>query len=392
MTTSFETILSPLDRSTFLQEYYLRRPHQWHTDNALWARLREVFAPEHLESLLPGMDRLRVWCLDRSGFPQSVTCSPNDAWRLYLCGHTLYGMPNPKKIPELREVFELGRDLSRELELSDGDFALGMFASCRGAHTHRHYDYADGITMQLHGIKRWSVGPPTVKLPLEDQYEAANPGTDLYAVSRGPKKSFEPKDMHEVTMRPGSMLYMPRGGWHETWTDEDSTSLDFNFSFSTFWKDYLAELVRNLMAPVEEARLPFSRGPSFPGRLEGLLEQLRSRLDLVQSTHLGPDRGPRPAEALLCWNPLATYFVRSEEESSARVTFHLFSYREESEDIEFTIRRPWLPVFDALRAGATFTQEQLVATPLPARQVASVLDLLWKEGILIAAPPARSAR
>ena len=69
-----------------------------------------------------------------------------------------------------------------------------------------HYDVHDVFVLQMAGEKRWRVRPPVLDSPLRDQ-----PWTDHRAqVEEAGRRSPE----HDFTLRPGDVLYLPRGWIH----------------------------------------------------------------------------------------------------------------------------------------------------------------------------------
>ncbi|MEW1955498.1 cupin domain-containing protein [Terrabacter sp. NPDC080008] len=69
-----------------------------------------------------------------------------------------------------------------------------------------HYDVHDVFVLQMGGEKRWRVRPPVHESPLRDQ-----PWTDhRVAVQEAARRPAE----HEFTLRPGDVLYLPRGWLH----------------------------------------------------------------------------------------------------------------------------------------------------------------------------------
>ena len=62
-----------------------------------------------------------------------------------------------------------------------------------------------------------------------------------------------PKDHLEFDMRPGCVLFVPRGYWHSTSTDENSLSLNFTFSQPT-WADVFTKSLQELLLSSPEWR------------------------------------------------------------------------------------------------------------------------------------------
>ena len=122
-----------------------------------------------------------------------------------------------------------------------------------------HHDTHDVFVLQVSGEKRWLVYEPALELPLRNQKYLAEMG--------GPG---EP--VHDLALRPGDMLYLPRGWLHEALTSEsDSLHLTVGVNVVT-WLDAFK-------AALEECgdELGFRRSTG-DGDADELVDALRSRL------------------------------------------------------------------------------------------------------------------
>jgi Cupin superfamily protein len=122
-----------------------------------------------------------------------------------------------------------------------------------------HHDTHDVFVLQVAGEKRWLVYEPALELPLRNQKYSAEMG--------GPG---EP--VHDLVLRPGDMLYLPRGWLHEALTsDSDSLHLTVGVNVVTWLEAFKAAL--------EECgdELGFRRSIE-DGDADELVDALRSRL------------------------------------------------------------------------------------------------------------------
>ena len=122
-----------------------------------------------------------------------------------------------------------------------------------------HHDTHDVFVLQVSGEKRWLVYEPALELPLRNQKYSAELG--------------EPGEpVHDLALRPGDMLYLPRGWLHEALTsDSDSLHLTVGVNVVT-WLDAFK-------AALEECgdELGFRRSIG-DGDADELVDALRSRL------------------------------------------------------------------------------------------------------------------
>ena len=122
-----------------------------------------------------------------------------------------------------------------------------------------HHDTHDVFVLQVSGEKRWLVYEPAFELPLRNQKYTAEMG--------GPG---EP--VHDLVLRAGDMLYLPRGWLHEALTSEsDSLHLTVGVNVVS-WLDAFK-------AALEECgdELGFRRSIG-DGGVDELLDVLRGRL------------------------------------------------------------------------------------------------------------------
>lgn len=125
-----------------------------------------------------------------------------------------------------------------------------------------HHDTHDVFVLQVAGEKRWFVYEPVLELPLKGQRYSKELGAPA-----------EPS--HELTLRAGDTLYLPRGWLHEALTS-DSESLHLTVGVNVYsWTDAVKAALESLADDVEFRR-------AVPPDGEGgakLLERLRERLD-----------------------------------------------------------------------------------------------------------------
>ena len=122
-----------------------------------------------------------------------------------------------------------------------------------------HHDTHDVFSLQVEGEKRWLVYEPALELPLKEQRyepELGGPG----------------EVVHDVTLRPGDTLYLPRGWLHEAATSS-SDSLHVTVGVNVYtWLDAFK-------AALEECaeEVAFRRSPD--GDADDLVDRLRARLE-----------------------------------------------------------------------------------------------------------------
>ena len=142
-----------------------------------------------------------------------------------------------------------------------------------------HHDTHDVFVLQIAGEKRWLVYEPAVELPLKDQKYSAELGEPGPAVE-------------DRVLRPGDMLYLPRGWLHEALTSEtDSLHLTIGVNVVT-WLDAFKAALEELRDDVR-----FRRSWQSENGADDLVEALRARLgrdEVAQRAHEKLVRSRRP--------------------------------------------------------------------------------------------------
>jgi Cupin superfamily protein len=123
-----------------------------------------------------------------------------------------------------------------------------------------HHDTHDVFVLQVSGEKRWLVYEPAWELPLKHQKYSEEMGEPGPAVE-------------DRVLRPGDMLYLPRGWLHEALTSEtDSLHLTVGVNIVT-WQDAFKAALEEL-----GGELPFRRSWQSGNGADDLVEALRARL------------------------------------------------------------------------------------------------------------------
>ena len=145
--------------------------------------------------------------------------------------------------------------LKYELGLSSLTYARNLvYATPAGKGTAPHFDQNINFVLQLHGIKKWWVAPNqhvegpmsrhTIGLPLDPELSSY--------IKRAMPEQF-PDNGTAFILKPGSLLFVPRGAWHTTEALTDALSLNFTFSAPT-WIDIVTAALRGRLAQSSEWR------------------------------------------------------------------------------------------------------------------------------------------
>jgi ribosomal protein L16 Arg81 hydroxylase len=215
---TFDALVSPIGRETFAREYQGTREWIHHGDShrfdslLSWHMLNKLIRDQR-----PAGPRFRLM-RDGARLPEETYQRNVPTLR-----GPLRQLDPARLLAELRQGATLvwdaidqchppARAMKQEIERALGTFAfVNLYASWGNASgTNDHWDDHDIFVLQLIGRKSWRVHPATRPWPLPDDAPGTSPAT--YA--------------NEVTLVPGSVLYLPRGWWHlATPVDEPSLHL-----------------------------------------------------------------------------------------------------------------------------------------------------------------------
>ena len=167
-----------------------------------------------------------------------------------------------------------------------------VYATPEWCGTRLHFDANANFIIQISGSKKWkiiknnSVNYPTerfttgsVEMPMALEKQChAELLTDL------------PDDATEYIMTPGTVLFVPRGYWHETTTDQDSLSLNFTFSQPS-WADVFSKSIHEVLLSSPEWRKLYMGVDSNNLLLNNLIEKLQkiSTTDLLTEGGFFPE-------------------------------------------------------------------------------------------------------
>lgn len=126
--------------------------------------------------------------------------------------------------------------LRTDLALGEGLPRVGLFASRTGVGAPIHFDGQESLVVQLIGKKEWTIGQNhNVAWPAINHVAVEPVPPELAPIWRGRAPSAGDTTL---VLKPGSVMFLPRGYWHTTRTLDDSVHLDLMMPLPT-WADVL---------------------------------------------------------------------------------------------------------------------------------------------------------
>jgi 50S ribosomal protein L16 3-hydroxylase len=330
-----------------------------------------------------------LWFNDLQGHLRSADVPPHDAINFYAAGHTVYmpGVTSP-----LIEVWRAA--MAAQLGRHPRNYLCSLFASQPNHRTGAHFDELENFTIQLAGTKRWRIAEnPRVHRPTVN-YSMGSPRShneELWLYADRPLPEAMPDTCREITLEPGSILYLPRGHWHEVVApDQESLSLLIAFP-SVTWLDALLPALRTLLlrrAPWREHAV--FHGPPDRARLHALWQDLQRVIAATDPQVVLPPYRPDAAEAFVP-NPLCTLGRYPVADDALDLVAHVhlgeLSRREEAR-----VPARWQPLLACVDRGEPMQAAELAhAFPALADELPEILRTLRRLHVLLAPASAPDA-
>ncbi|MCU7812247.1 MAG: cupin domain-containing protein [Candidatus Thiodiazotropha sp. (ex Notomyrtea botanica)] len=218
-----DKLFASLDETQFEREYWPDRP--------CWCDGKTDRLPDALQDpLLSSIDALTAKYRGRISFGNAKTGSRTvavdhvSAEMLKRMGLSLYLPEIEQTVPSLSALL---REVESTLGAPPGSARIGAFIAPEDNGVTCHFDAEEVISIQLIGHKRFYISrEKALEQPLGMQF---NPGDvtfdDLYPQVGSGFPDPDKATFDCVDMKPGSVLFMPRGTWHHTQTESLSLSV-----------------------------------------------------------------------------------------------------------------------------------------------------------------------
>ena len=273
-TPVLSSLLSSKAAGEFLAQYWPKRPFTTQADPARWPaalRTEELASVQNLAKRYRG--NLRFTHGRKSD--QMIQIDRVDPAILFEMGLTLNFEDIGPYVPGAPEFL---RGLEAELGLNEGALVMSAFASPQQDGLGCHYDSQDVISIQLRGTKRFHYAPVReIAMPYGSQYiSGGKPYDELYAQAQEGFPDNKNVKFETAEMRPGTVLFLPRGTWHYTEAGEPSLSLSLTITPPTLL-DCALEQIRWLLLQDSAWREPLY-GATANGALNEKLRAHTQRL------------------------------------------------------------------------------------------------------------------
>lgn len=281
--TAFADFLAPISMEEFFRDYFEKKPLHIRGAPGKFATLLPWSAFNRLlamnaywseKTLLIYRDQQpispQLYCLDTPLFGEGERrADPQKVQAFYADGATIIANYADSLTPEMNAVSKL-------LEETLFGFALANIYCSRFNRQgfKSHYDHHEVFALQTEGVKTWRVYEGRLDAPVQHpKFRNRPPGFDEQH-----KKSV----LMEVTMRPGDILYIPRGQYHDAIASSDA-SLHVTYGVQPLTGlDVIGGVIdRMLDDPLFRADLPTPRYGNTESALPAHLAQLGDRVTAI---------------------------------------------------------------------------------------------------------------
>eukprot|EP01052_Picozoa_sp_SAG31_P007354 SAG31_NODE_350_length_17241_cov_156.139715_12_plen_591_part_00 len=305
---ALEWLLSPMDPDIFFQQYWEQKPLLVRRSDSNTGYYGDLFSRDAIDQLLKNGNLSYEKDVDitsytdgkRSNVNGTGTVLSSSAWQ--VCSRILSVTSKHNDITSLRPHHPLNLDTVRAPTLQAFERGCSIRLLCPHAHSKNvwqlltdlessfgsfvgsnsyltpagsqgfapHYDDIEAFVLQLEGKKQWQVYQPRSEQETLPRFASAD---------------FDPSEIGEpvlsVTLKPGDLLYFPRGWIHQARSCDDDISL--HLTVSTALRNTFSDLLQ-LLLPVAlelstETDVEFRR--SLPADLREYMGVMNSEDDGV---------------------------------------------------------------------------------------------------------------
>jgi len=246
-TIGLSALVAPQSTDDFFTQSWPKLPFVAHGLDQTIRSLTQIPILQSLDSLLNAWPSLvQAHLPDVADECSSVDANPQDAKKLFANKMALLFNNAQTISPELqRWLLQLQKDLG--LPTSTYGRCI-VYATPHGKGTAAHFDQNINFVLQLHGNKKWWLAPNTSLVNPTQRHTLGQPlDPELVPYLENDLPLAMPENAQEILLKPGSMLFVPRGYWHSTEAEGEALALNFTFSQPT-WMDLFSLALRSRLS------------------------------------------------------------------------------------------------------------------------------------------------
>jgi ribosomal protein L16 Arg81 hydroxylase len=264
-------LVAPVPVRQFLRDYWPERV--FHAQGPL-SRLPAIFSSAELSSFTALVSRYRGWLGFGRGSQggRMISVQQINPAHLYEMGLSVYLPDIAASVPGADAFL---RQFESELGIAEGSAHITVWASPKGDGAPTHFDGEDVFSIQLTGTKRFEVAPmKEYAYPVGPQFgPGAAAHDDMYPQLESGFPDAAGAEFQGFDMKPGSVLFVPRGTWHRTAAAQDSFAISIGINPPSVAESFLGQL-RYLLLQDPQWRRPIYGAGGDTRELNDSLEQI----------------------------------------------------------------------------------------------------------------------
>lgn len=253
MKTGLAALIHPMSLEDFAAQFAAGEPVVVHHEAGSLKSLTDLPFLASLETLLRSWpSTIEAHLPDLRDESSSITTNTTDAAKLFRNGMGLLFNEVQTISPLLKNWLEA---LRKDLGLSALTYGRCLiYATPDGKGTSPHFDQNINFVLQVHGTKTWRLAPNTYVInPMTRHTMGTQPDSELDEYLEDDLPSAMSANAETVVLKPGSVLFVPRGYWHSTEAQSEALALNFTFTAPT-WIDLFTTALRSRLALSPEWR------------------------------------------------------------------------------------------------------------------------------------------
>ncbi len=246
-------LIHPLDHAEFLKHFKLNKPFVIHHPPDELDELRKLPFLASLEVLLNSwQSHVQVHLPDLRDEVSAIDVPTNEAKKYFDEGMALLFNDVNTISPDLENWLN---QIKSDLGISSKSFGRCLiYAIPDGKGTAAHFDQNINFVLQIHGTKKWTLANNNSVLNPMDRFTMGLPvDPEMMSYLESPMAEKMPTETLSFELKPGSLLFVPRGVWHATEANGDALSLNFTFT-APAWMDLFLGALRSRLIQSPEWR------------------------------------------------------------------------------------------------------------------------------------------
>lgn len=275
MKSGLAALVHPSTTEQFFASYEKNEPFVVHHPADSLVELRNLDFLNSLDKLLSVWPHaIQAHLPDKRDESSSIDTTARDAKKLFENGMGLLFNEAHRLSPLLQEWLN---KIQLDLGISSQTYSRCLiYATPDGKGTAPHFDQNINFVLQIHGTKVWKLAPNEhVENPLTRHTMGTEPDPEMQGYLKNELPTQMPDKIETVELKPGSLLFVPRGYWHSTEARGEALALNFTFTAPT-WIDLFTAALRSRLALSPEWRETANHltNPSRRNEAETYLETL----------------------------------------------------------------------------------------------------------------------